>query len=546
MARPPPQTVGDKQLVPPLVGDERLEVIGSGGLRQVVTLQQIADFIGGGGAVVTTVPNGGTGLASLTLNGVLYGNGVAPVGVTAQGTEGQVLTAHGASAPGWQDPVIDPYPPLPVPNLGTWLQAHVDANTPADWIWGNYTIPAPITINWNATLSGWRFDGHGAMFSAGFTNTAVDLLTFIVPDSAPVNTNIIAPQIVNMALNCGAGTPKTKNGLTISCRLNTSYIFGLEIINVNVFGAARSGILYYGDVFESDIIGCMCRDNARAGLEFRNPTAGGTGIISSIKVIGGDYRTNKYGIMTSADTTYQEPGGIHVTDADFISNTSAGIFCFAGAASITGCHFENNCNNNAGETEGAIFNTFGPIKVDACDATASNSVPQNYLVDFLGQAGQPCYISRSYCQNTDTGAARQIAKLAGNGTLWMDPSIPISSLNNTTGGTGWPGAGWSVINSAAAMRTNTQTGATYTVVDNDTDIIANRAGTITLTLPSATNYLNRAIRVRTIQAQTVVSASSNVVPLIGGAAGTAILAATAGKWAELVSDGTNWQIMAGN
>jgi hypothetical protein len=51
------------------------------------------------------------------------------------------------------------------------------------------------------------------------------------------------------------------------------------------------------------------------------------------------------------------------------------------------------------------------------------------------------------------------------------------------------------------------------------------------------------LMVRTIQAQTVVSASSDVVPVAGGAAGTAILAATAGKWALLQSDGTNWQIM---
>jgi hypothetical protein len=36
------------------------------------------------------------------------------------------------------------------------------------------------------------------------------------------------------------------------------------------------------------------------------------------------------------------------------------------------------------------------------------------------------------------------------------------------------------------------------------------------------------------------------VPLAGGAAGTAILAATAGKWADISSDGTNWVIMASN
>src|SRR5882672_2045862 len=101
MARPPPQAPGAKKLDNPLVGDEFFEVIGSGGLSQVVTLQQLADFIGGGGGVVTTVPNGGTGLTTLTLNGVLYGNGADPVGVTAAALEGNVLVAGPAGVPQW-------------------------------------------------------------------------------------------------------------------------------------------------------------------------------------------------------------------------------------------------------------------------------------------------------------------------------------------------------------------------------------------------------------------------------------------------------------
>jgi hypothetical protein len=51
------------------------------------------------------------------------------------------------------------------------------------------------------------------------------------------------------------------------------------------------------------------------------------------------------------------------------------------------------------------------------------------------------------------------------------------------------------------------------------------------------------VSLKTIQAQAINSASSNVVPLAGGAAGTAIVSGTAGNWAELVSDGTNWLIM---
>ncbi len=87
--------------------------------------------------------------------------------------------------------------------------------------------------------------------------------------------------------------------------------------------------------------------------------------------------------------------------------------------------------------------------------------------------------------------------------------------------------------------------ADWTVTTNNI-FISNRAATNTVTLPLAVNFPGRVIWIKTIQAQTVVSATSNVVPLVGGGAGTAILAATAGKWAQLVSDGTNWIIMAGN
>ena len=86
----------------------------------------------------------------------------------------------------------------------------------------------------------------------------------------------------------------------------------------------------------------------------------------------------------------------------------------------------------------------------------------------------------------------------------------------------------------------------FTVAATDTNIICNKGSTLTITLPAASAITGRKLRIKTIQGFTVISASSNVVPLVGGSAGTAILAATAGKWADLQSDGTNWIIMAGN
>jgi hypothetical protein len=90
-------------------------------------------------------------------------------------------------------------------------------------------------------------------------------------------------------------------------------------------------------------------------------------------------------------------------------------------------------------------------------------------------------------------------------------------------------------------------GNAYALVPTDITLIINdAAGSCTLTLPNASSFPGRSVTVKTVQAQTVVSAASNVVPLAGGAAGTAILANSAGKWATMQSDGTNWNIMSGN
>ena len=74
--------------------------------------------------------------------------------------------------------------------------------------------------------------------------------------------------------------------------------------------------------------------------------------------------------------------------------------------------------------------------------------------------------------------------------------------------------------------------------------INNKSGsTCTATLPTASAWSGRQLTFKNIQAQTLVSASSNVVPIDSAAAGTAILLAVAGNWATMVSDGTNWIIM---
>jgi hypothetical protein len=101
------------------------------------------------------------------------------------------------------------------------------------------------------------------------------------------------------------------------------------------------------------------------------------------------------------------------------------------------------------------------------------------------------------------------------------------------------------VNGSIAINAPVTVTTDYTVAADATFIINNRAASNTLTLPTPADNTGRILWVSTIQAQTVVSASSNVVPRAGGSAGTAILPNTDGAWAMLVCDGTNWIIMAG-
>jgi hypothetical protein len=86
--------------------------------------------------------------------------------------------------------------------------------------------------------------------------------------------------------------------------------------------------------------------------------------------------------------------------------------------------------------------------------------------------------------------------------------------------------------------------ADYTLTDADRYIIVNGSGAVTLTLPAAADWPGREIFVKTIAAQAVNSASSNVKPAATNVAGTAIVTNTAGLNCMLVSDGSHWIVMA--
>jgi len=153
-----------------------------------------------------------------------------------------------------------------------------------------------------------------------------------------------------------------------------------------------------------------------------------------------------------------------------------------------------------------------------------------------------------------TGTVTSVSVVSANGmagTVATATTTPAITLTTTVTGV-LKGNGTAI--SAAVSNTDfvapsapvTKT-ADFTVAATESYLINNKTTTsCVVTLPTASSWSGRSLNFTNYQAQTLVSASSNVVARTGGAAGTAILAATVGAWAQVVSDGSNWLTIAGS
>jgi len=129
----------------------------------------------------------------------------------------------------------------------------------------------------------------------------------------------------------------------------------------------------------------------------------------------------------------------------------------------------------------------------------------------------------------------------GTGTAYAFTVAGTAGQVLTSAGASVPTWTTPVVNTVSAPVTKT---ANFAVADGEAWLINNKSGsTCTVTLPAAASWIGRQLIFKNMQAQTLVSASSNVVPIDSTSAGTAILLGVVGNWATMVSDGTNWIIM---
>lgn len=133
------------------------------------------------------------------------------------------------------------------------------------------------------------------------------------------------------------------------------------------------------------------------------------------------------------------------------------------------------------------------------------------------------------------------------GIAYEDQQLIGATLDNSVIGGTTPAAGSFTTLSGTQLKLNapvTKT-ASFSLAATENFVIANGASAnVAVTLPSASANTGRIVTIKNLSGTyTVISAASDVAPVGSATPGTAILAATAGKWATLVSDGTNWIIM---
>jgi hypothetical protein len=271
----------------------------------------------------------------------------------------------------------------------------------------------------------------------------------------------------------------------------------------------------------------------------------GTGTVTSVSVVSanGFAGTVATATTTPAITLTTSISGVLYGNGTAIAaaTISAPLAYSAGTLSIT--QASGSTNGFLSSTDWTTFNNKGSGTVTAVSVVSANgfagtssggATPALTLSTTITGLlkGNGTAISAATSGTDYAPATSGTSILYGNGS---------GGFSNVTVGSGLSfSAGTLAATTSAPSAPVTQT-ANFTVGATDVWLINNKSGsTCTVTLPTPSTNSGRVLYFQNYQVQALVSASSNVVPLAGGAATTSILLASSGDSATLVSDGTNW------
>ncbi len=442
---------------------------------------------------------GGTN-ASLTASAgsVVYSTASA-LALNTAGSTGNWLRSAGTAAPVWTAPAAL----TKTDDTNVTLTLGGSASTAL-------LNAASLTLGWAGQLAVSR----GGTGIASGTSGGIPYFssTTTIASSAALASNAL---VVGGGAGVAPSTITTGTGVVTALGVNTGTA-GAFVVNGGALGTPSSGTV-------TNLTG-TASININGTVGATTPTTGAFTTISASGVATFPAGT----VSAPAITTTGDPNtGIFFPAADTIAFTEGG----AEAMRL-------NSSGNLGigtAAPGARLDITSPTAF-----TARFSGPANAYVDvtdgtgtFRAQvvAGEP-YLNAvgAYSMIFRTNSIERM-RITSTGLVGIGTASPVNKLQ---------------INGSLGRNAPVTKTGNFTLADTENWLICNGTGTITVTFPAASSWTGREVMIKTVAAFTVISASSNVVPIDGTAAGTAILAATAGKWATLVSDGTNWIIMQAN
>jgi hypothetical protein len=474
--------------------------------------------ITGDGSGITAVINGGTGLGTIPSNGqLLIGNGTGYT-LNTLGFGAGISVTNGSGT-------------ISVANTGVLsFSAGTTGLTPATAITGNVTLAGTLIAANGGT--GYASYAIGDLLYADTTTTFAKL-SDVATGNALISGGVsTAPSwgkigltthvsgvlpIANGGTN-GSATPTTYG---IAYGTGTSYAFtaagtAKQVLIANTSAAPTWSTLTTGaSILYGDSSGGFSNVTIGSGVSFVAGTLSATGLGGTVTAVTGTSPVVSSGgttpaiSMAAANTTTD--GYLTSTDWNTFNNKQpAGTYVTAVSVA--------SANGFAGTSSGGATPAL----------TLSTSITG--LLKGNGTAISAATSGTDYAPAT-----------SGTSILYGNGSGGFSSVTVGSGLSFSAGTLASTASSASAPITKT---ADFTVGAGESWFINNKSGsTCTVTLPTASAYTGSQLTFKNMQAQTLVSASSNVVPLDSTVAGTAILLDVVGNWATMVSDGTNWVIM---
>ena len=479
---------------------------------------------------VLPIANGGTnGTATPTAGAVAYGSGTA-YAFTAAGTTNQALLSAGAGTPTWNTLTSGT---SILYGDGSGLFSNVTIGSGVSFVGGTLsatglggTVTAvtgtlPVLSSGGTTPDISLASGYGDTQNPYAAKTATYVLAGPTTGAAAVPTfralaSTDIPALSYVSSVTGTAPVVSSGGLNPAISMaaaNTSTNGYLTSTDWNTFNSKQPAGTYVTSV-------AVASSNGFAGTS----SGGATPTLTLTTSISGIIYGN--GTALAAATI------------------SAPLGYSAGTLSITQAGTASN-----GYLSSTDWNTFNNKQPAGTYVTAISVASANGLAGTSSGGATPALTLSTTITGLLKGNGTAISA-ATSGTDYAPATSGTSILygngsggfSNVTVGSGLSfSAGTLSASSGTAPLTKT---ADFTVGAGETWFINNKSGsTCTVTLPSPSTNTGRELTFKNMQARTLVSASSNVVPIDSTTAGTAILLAVVGNWATMVSDGTNWVIM---